>query len=352
MARKLSTGSIVWLVFTGLLVGVGAVAWFTPPASPGAASASLPAFDAQGHRGARGLYPENTLPGFAAALAIGVTTLEMDVGLTRDGVLVVHHDRRVDPQRTRGADGAWLEEPAPAIFELEHAALAAYDVGRSRPGSKVAQRFPEQVGLDGVAIPTLAEVVALAEATSNGTMRYNIETKTAPDAPAETATPDAMAEALAALIQATGIAARATIQSFDWRSLRHVQEVAPTLRTVYLTAEQSWMDNLERGRPGISPWTAGIDPDDYEGSVPRAIKAAGGAIWSPYFRDLRDADLAEAKRLGLRVVVWTVNEPADMRALIELGVDGIITDYPDRLRAVMAERDLPLPPAFAAAKKG
>jgi len=340
---------MTWLAFTGLLIGVGAISWFNPPASPGA-TASLPAFDVQGHRGARGLFPENTLPGFAAALAIGVTTLEMDVGLTRDGLLVVHHDRRVDPQRTRGSDGTWVEEPAAAIFEFDHADLVAYDVGRARPDGRVAKRFPEQAGLDGVIIPTLAEVVALAEATSKRTMRYNIETKTAPDAPAETVAPEAMAEALVSLVQDTGIAERATIQSFDWRSLRHVQKVAPAIRTVYLTAEQSWLDNLERGRPGVSPWTAGIDPDDYEGSVPRTVDAAGGAIWSPYFRDLREADLAEAKRLGLRVVVWTVNEPADMRSLIDLGVDGIITDYPDRLRAVMAERDLPLPSTFAAAK--
>jgi glycerophosphoryl diester phosphodiesterase len=350
VARKLSTRSIVWLVLTGVLAGAGAMIWFNPSAPPGAASALTPAFDAQGHRGARGLFPENTLPGFAAALAIGVTTLEMDVGLSRDGVLVVHHDRKIDPQRTRGADGRWVEEPAPAIFALDSSALAAYDVGRARPDSRVAKRFPEQAGLDGVAIPTLAQVIVLAEAASNRTMRYNIEPKTAPDAPTETAAPEAIAEALAALIQDTGIAERAAIQSFDWRSLRRAQEIAPTIRTAYLTAEQSWLDNLQRGRPGISPWTAGIDVDDHEGSAPRTIKAAGGAVWSPYFRDLREVDLAEAKGLGLNVVVWTVNEPADMRSLIDLGVDGIITDYPDRLRAVMAERGLPLPPAFAAAR--
>lgn len=351
MARKLSAGSVLWLAFTGLLLGVGVLVWFNP-APRAAATDVLPAFDAQGHRGARGLYPENTLPAFAAALAIGVTTLEMDVGMTRDGVLVVQHDRRLDPQRTRNADGTWIDDPVPAIFDLDYPALAAYDVGRARPGSRVAARFPDQTGLDGVPIPTLAAVIALAEAASGGTIRYNIETKVAPDAPAETAPPEAMADALTDLIQATGIAARATVQSFDWRSLRRVQAAAPAISTVYLTAEQSWLDNVARGRPGVSPWTAGFDVDDYAGSLPRAIKAAGGAVWSPYFRDLREADLAQAKRLGLRVVVWTVDEPADMRALIGSGVDGLITDYPDRLRAVMAERDMPLPPAFAGADKG
>ena len=162
----------------------------------------------------------------------------------------------------------------------------------------------------------------------------------------------AMAEALVALLTTAGVSERATIQSFDWRSLRKVQEIAPTLPTVYLTAEQSWLDNQERGRPGTSPWTAGFDVDAYDGSVPRTVKAAGGAVWSPYYRDLREADVREAHSLGLRVVPWTVNEPAEMHSLIALGVDGLIGDYPDRLRVVLAERGMPLPPAFPSAEGG
>ncbi len=100
-------------------------------------AAELPAFDLQGHRGVRGLYPENSLPGFEAALALGVTTLEMDLAVTRDGVVVVHHDRRLDPARTRGPDGAWLAEPAPLIVELSRRELAAYDIGRARPAAAV-----------------------------------------------------------------------------------------------------------------------------------------------------------------------------------------------------------------------
>jgi len=181
-------------------------------------------------------------------------------------------------------------------------------------------------------------------------MRYNMEIKTSPLAPEETLAPAAFAAALArALEQAgvgTGIGARVTVQSFDWRGLAAFQKLAPGIATVYLSAEARWLDNLERGRPGVSPWTAGFDLDDFGGSAPAAIRAAGGAVWSPDFRGLGAAELREAQALGLKVVVWTVNDPADMAALIELGVDGIITDYPDRLRRVMAEQDLGLPPAF------
>ena len=137
---------------------------------------------------------------------------------------------------------------------------------------------------------------------------------------------------------------RTTIQSFDWRTLRHVQTLAPEIPTVYLTAQQRWLDNVEIGRPGRSDWTAGLDVDDFGGSVPRLVAAAGGRIWSPYHKEIDAAQLDEAHGLGLEVVVWTVNDPARMRALIDLGVDGIITDYPGRLRRVLAEKGFPLPP--------
>ncbi len=330
--RKLSGPAL-----TGLLIAIGTAAL---PA------ANLPSFDLQGHRGARGLYPENSLPGFEAALELGVTTLEMDLAVTRDGVVVVHHDRRLDPARTRGPDGAWLTGPTPAINDLSRAELATYDIGRARPGGKVARRFPDQRGLDGVAIPTLAEVLALAEARSGGTLRYNLEIKTSPLAPEEALVPAAFAAALAQVLERAGVGRRAAVQSFDWRGLAAFQALAPGIATVYLSAEQRWLDNLERGRPGVSPWTAGLDLDDFGGSVPAAIRAAGGAVWSPYFRDLTDAELRAAHDLGLKVVVWTVNDPAEMAALIARGADGIITDYPDRLRRVMAENGLALPPAF------
>ena len=343
--RSISTGSRVWLAFTALLLGVGAVSLLARP-DPAQRPAALPAFDLQGHRGARGLHPENSLPGIEAALAIGVTTLEMDLGMTRDGVIVVHHDRRLDPQRTRGPDGAWIEAPAPALVELDFARLGAYDVGRLRPGSRAAGRFPGQQGGDGIRIPALGDVIALAEARSGGRVRYNLEIKTSPLAPAEAPAPAAFAAALVAFLRDSGVADRTAVQSFDWRALAAVQAEAPEIPTAYLTAERKWLDNLERGRPGASPWTAGLDIDDFGGSVPRAVKEAGGRVWAPYFRDLRDSALAEARRLGLKVVVWTVNDPADMASLIDLGVDGIITDYPDRLRRVMEKKGLTPPPRF------
>ena len=291
--------------------------------------------DTQGHRGARGLLPENTLPAFRKAIDLGMATLELDTGVTKDGVVVVWHDRRLTPAITRGPDGQWLREPTPAIHDLTYADLQTYDVGRIDPSSRNARNFPEQQPVDGTRFAKLEEVLQLGKSAGRP-VRYNIETKLSPEHPDETLAPADFAEAVLAVLRANDATRDATIQSFDFRTLQHVQKVAPEVTTVYLTSQQSWGDNIRTGQPGVSPWTAGFDIDDHGGSIPKLVKAAGGDVWSPFFREVDAASIAEAHALGLKVVVWTVNEPADMRAMIALGVDGVISDYPDRLAAVVA----------------
>ena len=284
----------------------------------------------QGHRGARGLLPENTIPAFERAIELGVDVLELDLGMTRDGVPVVHHDRALDPDRTRDADGAWLAPPGPFLNALNLAELSEFDVGRAAPGSPVAERFSDQAPRDGTRIPTLAEVLALGRRPGAGAIRFNIETKVSPLAPVEAAGPAEFARAVVAVLRAEGMLDRSDLQSFDWRVLFEARKLAPDLSTVCLTAEQRWLDNILRSRPGPSPWTAGLDIDAFDGSISRMVKAAGCAVWSPYYRDLTEETLAEARSCGLKVVVWTVNDTDEMRGLARLGVDGIITDYPDR----------------------
>lgn len=302
------------------------------------------ALDLQGHRGARGLLPENTLPAFARALAIGVTTLELDTAVTGDGVVVVSHDATLNPDITRGADGQWLTRGDIAVHALTFAQLRQYDVGRIQPRTAYALRFPAQQPVDGTRMPRLADVFALARRAGNSTVRFNIETKISPEQPQHSLPPAEFARALIALVRAEKLESRVTIQSFDWRTLQVVQREAPQIATVYLTAQRSWLDNI-RARDADSPWTAGFHISRHAGSVPRTIKAAGGAVWSPYFGDVTPETVREAQQAGLKVVVWTVNEPRDIMRMIDLGVDGIISDYPDRLRHIAAERGLPLPPA-------
>jgi glycerophosphoryl diester phosphodiesterase len=299
------------------------------------------ALDIQGHRGARGLAPENTLPAFALALEIGVTTLEMDCAVTKDGVVVVSHDPALNPDITRGPGGKWLEKSGPAIRSLTYAELQRYDVGRLNPSNAYAQRWPEQKPADGTRIPRLADVFALVKKSGNETVRFNIETKISPLAPDETTGPDDFARRLVSAVRSAGMAERTAIQSFDWRTLAVVRKEAPEIPTVYLTSVSGFMDNIQAGRP--SPWTAGLRVEQYGGSIPKMIKAAGGAVWSPYSGDLSPEAVKEAQALGLKVVAWTVNDPAAMRRVIGLGVDGVISDRPDLLRKAAGELGLALP---------
>ncbi|SDG02099.1 glycerophosphodiester phosphodiesterase [Thalassobaculum litoreum] len=285
------------------------------------------ATDIHGHRGARGLLPENTLPAFREAIALGVDILELDTGMTADGVVVVLHDPALSPDLAR-IGGTWIDAPK-LIRGMTHADLHAVDVGRARPGGKIAERFPDQTPVDGTPVPTLAEVLALAAVEGPDDLRFNIETKLSPLAPGETADPDTFARAVVAVIRAAGVETRAIVQSFDWRTLAVVRHIAPEIRTSYLTAERNWLNNVQAGRPDASPWLGGLDIDDFGGSVPRAIASLHGDIWSPYFRDLTPEALKQAHDLGLEVHVWTVNDATQMKELAEMGVDGIITDYPN-----------------------
>ncbi len=264
--------------------------------------------DIQGHRGARALFPENTLEGFRAAAALGVETFELDVGLTADGVAVVHHDVALNPDIARDPAGTWTGG-AP-IRSLTFEALRRFDVGRLRPGSRTALLFPDQAPCDGARIPPLAAVLAaLPDA------RFTIEVKTDPVRPERTAPPEAMADAVLAVIDAAGAASRVIVESFDWRVPRYVRRCRGDIRLAWLTHAGT-----------ISPLWWGAAP---LGSVPASVAAEGGPIWAPDYATLTQAQVREARALGLAVLPWTVNRPEDMRRLADWGVDGLISDRPD-----------------------
>jgi glycerophosphoryl diester phosphodiesterase len=306
-------------------------------ASALALSSAAHAFDLQGHRGARGLAPENTLPAFERALELGVTTLELDIAITSDGVLVIHHDTTLNPDTTRDAGGRFLERRGPPVHSLSWAELQTYDVGRLKPGTDYAKRYPAQEAVDGTRIPRLADLFNLVKRRGDDRVRFAIETKLTPGKPEETLAPEPFARAVVAEIRKAGMAARAQILSFDWRTLQVVQAIAPEIPTVYLTAQQSWLDNIGASHPEGSAWTAGFQHREH-GSVPKMVKAAGGSYWSVYYGDLDPQKLKEAQSLGLKVLVWTVNDPAVMSRMLDWGVDGLITDRPDLARKVLEAR--------------
>jgi glycerophosphoryl diester phosphodiesterase len=290
-----------------------------------------------GHRGAAGLAPENTLSAFTRAWETGVDAVELDVLITADGEIIVHHDFRLKPEIARTPDGKWLEPwERPAIRKLSLAELKAYDVGRLKPFTSYARRYPDQQPADGERIPTLREVLLSFKNRGDEGTQIWIEIKTSPERPDLTPSPESVAEAVVHMLDQENVANPTRILSFDWRSLVHVRKIAPDIPIVYLSYISSSLNNIKPGEPGPSPWTAGIDVDDFNGSIPRAIKAAMGRYWAPHYRYLTPERVQEAHRLGIQVFVWTPDSRDDMERLIRMGVDGIITNRPDILLSILS----------------
>lgn len=300
-----------------------------------------PAFDIEAHRGGRALFPEDTLQSFANALSMGVNTLELDIGVTSDAAIVVSHERKLNPDLARGPDGAYIAPPGIPFVQLSLDEVKKYDVGQIRPGSAYAMQFPDQRSVPGTPIPTLIEVFELVRKSGDTDVRFNIETKIDPNHPDESPDPRRFVGLLLDLLRHQKFSDRVMVQSFDWRTLQLVQQQAPEIPTVYLTLQKG--SGATNSLDKATEWTAGFNPADYGKSLPRTIKAAGGAIWSPYFGDVDAALVSESHQLGLKVVVWTVNKPEDIARMIDLGVDGVISDHPDLLRKIAAEKGIALP---------
>ena len=291
-----------------------------PSATPIETPQTPEGFDLQGHRGARGLAPENTLPAFRRALEIGVATLELDVVISRDGRVVVSHEPWMSSTICQTPSGEPIAESAERehkIYQMDYDTVAQYDCG-----SRAHPRFPEQQ-LQAAPKPLLRDVIEMAEAYVDAQDRapvfYNVETKIRPAWEGElTPPPEPFARAVVAVLRKTGVAPRATIQSFDPRTLEVVHRLDPAMRIALLIGQdtnQGLRQNLKR---------LSFQPD----------------IYSPA-HTLVDADLiGAARQIGeteknLLVIPWTVNEKEDMRRLIDLGVDGLITDYPNRAVEVL-----------------
>jgi glycerophosphoryl diester phosphodiesterase len=301
-------------------------------------------FDLQSHRGGRGEWTEESLAAFSNSLALGVTTLELDTHLTEDGKVVVWHDDTIQANKCIDTAPATAGDPefpyvGDRVADLSLAQVKTLNCGFTRlPG------YPEQEVIEGNRIAELMDVYRLARDANAAKVRFNVETKVN-DSEIGGAGMESLTRAVVAGIQASGMADRTTLQSFDWSSLNLTKEIAPELPLVALSSGDAWMGV---GKRGASPNLGGIDIDDYAGSLAKAAAAQGYDVVSPTFGSVTPRMIAEAHELGLPVIPWTVNTTADMERLMDLGVDGIITDYPTRLRTLLAERGLKLPKAYEA----
>ncbi|MGI5491198.1 glycerophosphodiester phosphodiesterase family protein [Microtetraspora malaysiensis] len=315
-------------------------------------------FDLQAHRGGIGMTTEESLEGFAKALRLGVSTLELDTHVTKDEKVVVNHDRQISAQKCRDTEPATPGDPmypyvGKYIKDLTLAQIKTMDCGYQQlPG------FPEQEVIHGFRMVELKDVLNLVKSYHANQVKLNIETKVEAGAPEQTAPRELFVRRVYEEIHASGIEDQVTIQSFDWGALMEMHRLAPTWPLVALTN----YDFLQVGRPGASPWLGGLDADDFGGDFVKVASAVpgvtalspvygfpqNGKIGDPGFRFYVDeAMVSEAHARGLKIIPWTCDDPATIEALMDMGIDGIITDYPNSVRQIMADRGMRLPKAYA-----
>ncbi|MGQ0742000.1 MAG: glycerophosphodiester phosphodiesterase family protein [Alphaproteobacteria bacterium] len=276
------------------------------------------------HRGGAALWPENTLFAFRNALTSGCDGVELDVQLTRDGEVVVFHDFRIKADICRDVRGKWLTAPGAFIKDLTLNEARVFDVGRPRPGSSYERTHPDLTPKDGEHIPTLCEVIGLV-ATRHDFILL-IEIKTNYRDRWQSAPFDKTAEAVVAVLREADLIGRSILVGFDWAALIYARKIEPLVRC--------WFTTPRLAERHDALWAAGFDPRKYGGSIPRAIREAGGQGWLANRRDAAPANVREARGLGLAFAVWTVNDLEEMRRLAAEGVDAICTDRPELLKAV------------------
>ncbi|MFI6681539.1 glycerophosphodiester phosphodiesterase family protein [Kribbella sp. NPDC050470] len=326
------------------------------PAAPAAASRGD--FDIQAHRGGLGLTVESTIASFSHGLELGVSTLELDVQITEDGHAVVTHDRRISGTKCKDTAPYTPGDPEYPYVGKFIKTLTLKQVKQLDCGSQTLPNYPGQQPDPGAQMPELRDVFALVHRFHAYGVKLNIETKVEAGAPSETAPREQFVQVVAQEVRTARIARQVTIQSFDWGALTRMRQVAPELPLVALTN----YDFLQVGQPGKSPWLGGIDIDDFGGDLVKATKSFGAAAISPVHGFPQDGKITDptyrpyvteemvksAHDAGMKVVPWTVDDPATMESLIDKGVDGIITDYPDRLREVARSEGFRLPRSYDA----
>ncbi|KAL5535130.1 hypothetical protein ACEPAF_3224 [Sanghuangporus sanghuang] len=323
-------------------------------------------FDIQGHRGGRGKTVENTLPSFAWGLIDGSTTLELDNGITKDGIVVVWHDENIVAEKCKDTEPAFSGDPdfpyvGKYIANLTFAQLRTLDCGALRQ-----EDYPLQLTYPGTKISTLQETFDFVScADPNRQILWNIESKIDPIFPDRTKGVQEFVQKQQELFEKSGYKSSITYQSFDWRTLSEMKKLDPSIITSALIDDETALHPTNASLP--SPWLGGIDLSSFPGpstgeKVAQAAHALGADILSPsaqsfqtpvpdpsmqgYIPFTSSEMVREAHRLGLDVKVWTVNRLNIVEQLMSWDVDGIITDYPGDVRRWAQQQEVPVAPKY------
>ncbi len=306
-----------------------------------------------GHRGARGLAPENTLAAYKTALRIGVDYVDMDIGMTKDGVLVVTHNLTLNPDITRDAKGHWITSPNLKIKDLTLKQIETYNVGKIKPGTAYAKLFRNQHAEAIARIPTLVSVINYVKKIAGDKVGFQIEIKTDPTQPNATFPPVKIATRLAQVLKQEGVVDRTQVQSFDLRPLLVLERINPAIQTAYLTEKGNLKEMRSRDKAYAGLWTAGLLVRNYGNSVLALLHKNHIDLWDPEDSQLNQALITKAHKLGMKIVVWTwpsvtgkVVDTPELSRFIRWHVDGIITGRPDILRGLLAAQGENVAPGF------
>ena len=287
-----------------------------------------------GHRGARGIMPENTILGFEWTLRMGVDALEFDVMITRDGVPVIVHDHHLNAATARGEDGVWLSEPGPAISDLTFKELQQFDVGGLNLQSDYGMRFPEQAFLNKLRVPSLDQLLDLVVRPEFSHVRLMLEIKSAPSETNPALEREKVVRAVVNSVRNFSLQSRTVLHSFDWEILQICQAQASDMPSSYLSNVPDQPEDVADHALGLGKFGGQY------ASAPDAVAQMGGRIWAPHHSDVTRDVVAHAKSLGLIVATWTVNEIDDICRVTKCGVDAIVTDYPARVQRELAKRNM------------
>ncbi len=288
-----------------------------------------------GHRGARGDLPENTLGGFKYLFENKISAYETDILLTKDLIPVVYHDFRLNPALTTNSKGNWIENDDIKIFDLSYDQLSKFKIGSIDKKSKYGRKFDNQKSLGEVNIPKLSDLLKLTSDNISDDLIINLEVKSTPVEDNLTPPPNVMANLIIDEVNKTKLKDKVIFSSFDWKVLREIKNIDSKISRGYLTSE------LKGKVYDKSPWLDFMSIYNIDSrELPRLIKTLGGETWHPKREDI-DKDMVRiSHEEGLLVNVWTVNEKYEMLRMIEYGVDGIITDYPLRLKKLCEENGI------------
>ena len=288
-----------------------------------------------GHRGARGNFPENTLGSFQYLFNNSINAYETDILISKDLIPVITHDFRLGPDVTKDSGGHWLKNDDIKIFDLTYEALSKFDISSINKKSKYGRRFADQKILIDQKILKLSELLELTSKNISDELVLNLEIKSTPIEDNLTPPPEVMVKLITDVVSKSKLKDKIIFSSFDWRVLREIKNLDPKISRAYLTSEQ-------KGKVyDKSPWMDFMplyDSDSRE--LPRLIKTLGGEAWHPKHKDISGDIVKISHEEGLPVNVWTVNEEYDMMRMIDYGVDGIMTDYPLRLKEICERKNI------------